>query len=87
MAKVLGTWSSWRTQKQRYRRLRDTGKFTHSNVVSPSVSVVGGDDAVDANGDTVFTTDDVGAGDAGASSDPSNGGLHSVEMDVSGSFP
>ena len=59
--------------------LRDTGQFTPATYVSSAGSVVGGDDTVDADGNTVFNTDDVGAGGASASNDPLYCGLDSVD--------
>ena len=56
----LETRREWEAATE-YRLLRNTGKFTPTSYVSPaeSESIIDNDDMLDADGDTMFITDDM----------------------------
>ena len=66
--------------------MRDTGKFTPTNFVSPAASL-NGDDDINNPGDTAETMEGVGSGEACGSNDPIPGGVGAGDMDVGGSAP
>ena len=63
-------------------------EFTPASYVSPAEpeTIIDDDNMLDADGDTVFNTDDAGDASANASSDQLSGGLDSADLEVSNSF-